>query len=264
MKSERFSGSVEATNRSAVGRVARFGNESGRKRSRSPPPNDLQMTCFGWRCERKRARLEGKALVAPGEREREMVRRRIGLIAVLGAVVGSSTGNAIVNAQEKAVQSLFEIKTTTLAGQPADLGQYAGKVILVVNVASKCGLTPQYQGLEALHRELGPRGLVILGFPSNDFAGQEPGTPDEIQEFCKKNYGVTFPLFSKVVTKAGEGQSPVYQFLTKSGAAPPWNFAKYLLGKDGKVVAFFPSQVPPEAPALRGAVEKALEAPGSR
>ncbi len=161
------------------------------------------------------------------------------------------------------MQSLFAIKTTTLAGQPADLGQYAGKVVLVVNVASKCGFTPQYKGLEALYRELSPRGLVILGFPSNDFGGQEPGTEQEIQQFCAKNYGVTFPMFSKVVTKPGEGQSPVYQYLTKSGAQPAWNFAKYLVSKDGKVVAFFPSGVTPEDPALRGAIENALGSTGA-
>jgi len=187
-----------------------------------------------------------------------MMRRRALVRVALSAVVGLVTGAAVAQAQEKAVQSLFEIKTTTLTGQPADLGQYAGKVVLVVNVASKCGFTPQYQGLEALNRELGPRGLVILGFPSNEFGGQEPGTPEEIQEFCRKNYGVSFPMLSKVVTKPGDGQAPVYQFLTKSGAHPAWNFAKFLVGKDGKVAAFFPSQVAPDAPALRGAIEKAL------
>jgi glutathione peroxidase len=179
---------------------------------------------------------------------------------VVIALVGTAwlLGGRMEAQEKKSVQSLFEIQTTTLTGQSADLGQYAGKVVLVVNVASKCGLTPQYAGLEALYKELGPKGFVILGFPSNDFAGQEPGTAEEIQDFCRKNYGVSFPLFSKVVTKPGEGQSPVYQFLTKSGALPPWNFAKYLVGKDGTVLAFFPSKVPPESPALRGAIEKAL------
>jgi glutathione peroxidase len=177
-----------------------------------------------------------------------------GLVGAAALMAAGAAGKA----QEKTVQSLFEIKTTALTGQPADLGQYAGKVVLVVNVASKCGFTPQYKGLEALHRELSPRGLVVLGFPSNEFAGQEPGTPEEIQEFCRKNYGVSFPMLSKVVTKPGEGQSPVYQFLTKSGAQPAWNFAKYLVGRDGKVVAFFPSATAPESPVLRGAVERAL------
>ncbi len=154
--------------------------------------------------------------------------------------------------------SLYSLTTTTLAGQPADLGQYKGKVALVVNVASQCGLTPQYTGLEKLYEQYKGRGAVVLGFPSNDFGGQEPGTPEEITEFCKKNYGVTFPLFSKVVTKAGPDQSPVYGFLGTGGQLPTWNFAKYVIDKDGKVVAFFNSKVTPEAKELRDALDGAL------
>jgi glutathione peroxidase len=154
--------------------------------------------------------------------------------------------------------SLYSLKTTTLAGQPADLGQYKGKVALVVNVASQCGLTPQYAGLEKLYEEYKGKGAVVLGFPSNDFGGQEPGTPEEITEFCKKNYGVSFPLFSKVVTKAGPDQSPVYGFLGVGGQLPTWNFAKYVVDKDGKVVAFFNSKVTPEAKELREALDGAL------
>jgi len=133
--------------------------------------------------------------------------------------------------------------------------------VLVVNVASRCGYTPQYAGLEKLHREMAPKGVTILGFPSNDFGGQEPGTPDEIQTFCKLTYDVTFPLFAKVVTKAGPDQSPVYAFLGETGSLPQWNFAKYVVDKNGKVVAFFPSRVVPDAPELRAAIEKALAAP---
>ena len=154
--------------------------------------------------------------------------------------------------------SFYSLKTTTLAGQPADLGQYKGKVALVVNVASQCGLTPQYTGLEKLYEEYKGKGAVVLGFPSNDFGGQEPGTPEEITEFCKKNYGVTFPLFSKVVTKTGPDQSPVYGFLGAGGQLPTWNFAKYVVDKDGKVVAFFNSKVTPEAKELRDALDGAL------
>ncbi|HEY6548514.1 MAG TPA: glutathione peroxidase, partial [Vicinamibacteria bacterium] len=102
------------------------------------------------------------------------------------------------------------------------------------------------------------RGFSVLGFPSNDFGGQEPGSPEEIATFCKKNYGVTFPLFSKVVTKAGGDQSPIYSFLGQSGSLPAWNFGKYLVGKDGKVVAYYPSKVAPEAKELREAIEAAL------
>jgi glutathione peroxidase len=154
--------------------------------------------------------------------------------------------------------SFYDLKTKTLDGQPADLGQYRGKVALVVNVASKCGYTPQYAGLEKLHRELSSKGVAVLGFPSNDFGGQEPGTAAEIKEFCRTKYDVTFPLFEKVVTKAGPNQSPIYAFLGTSGSLPGWNFGKYVIGKDGKVVAFFPSKVTPESPELRGAIDKAL------
>ena len=113
--------------------------------------------------------------------------------------------------------SFYDLKVSSLAGQPADLGAYRGKVALVVNLASQCGYTPQYAGLEELYREMGPKGVVLLGFPSNDFGGQEPGTAEEIQQFCKRTYDVTFPLFEKVVTKAGAGQSPVYAFLGRVG-----------------------------------------------
>lgn len=157
--------------------------------------------------------------------------------------------------------SLYDLKVTTLDGRPADLSAYKGKVALVVNVASQCGFTPQYAGLEKLYRELAPKGVVILGFPSNDFGGQEPGTAEEIGQFCQKNYGVTFPMFAKVVTKKGPDQSPVYSFLGESGSLPQWNFSKYVVDRNGKVEAFFPSRVAPDAPELRAAIEKALAAP---
>jgi glutathione peroxidase len=154
--------------------------------------------------------------------------------------------------------SLYALTTRTLAGKPADLAAYRGRVTLVVNVASKCGYTAQYEGLEKLHRELAPRGFAVLGFPSNDFAGQEPGSAEEIQAFCRSTYGVTFPMFEKVVTKAGPGQSPVYAVLGQSGSLPQWNFSKYLVDRDGKVRAFYPSRTAPDDPALRAAIEEAL------
>ena len=154
--------------------------------------------------------------------------------------------------------SFYALKTTTLAGQPADLSQYQGKVALVVNVASQCGLTPQYAGLQKLYDELKDKGFVILGFPSNDFGGQEPGSPDEIAAFCQKNYGVSFPMFSKLVTKAGPDQSPIYAHLGKTGSLPSWNFAKHLVAKDGTVLQFFDSKVTPDAPELRQAIDAAL------
>jgi glutathione peroxidase len=156
------------------------------------------------------------------------------------------------------VSSLYDLRTETLTGTPADLGQYRGKVTLVVNVASKCGFTPQYAGLEKLHRELAAKGFAVLGFPSNDFGGQEPGTAQEIGDFCRLTYGVTFPMFAKVTVRAGAGQSPVYSFLGSSGRLPEWNFGKYLVSKEGKVLAFFPSDVPPESRELQTAITKAL------
>ena len=157
-----------------------------------------------------------------------------------------------------AVSSFYDLKTMTLDGKPADLAQYKGKVSLVVNVASKCGYTPQYEGLEKLQREMKDKAFNVLGFPSNDFGGQEPGTAQEIATFCKLTYGVTFPMFEKVVTRKGTDQSPIYTFLGRSGNLPAWNFSKYLVDKQGKVVAFFPSQVTPEDTALRAAIAKAL------
>jgi glutathione peroxidase len=145
-----------------------------------------------------------------------------------------------------------------LLGKPADLASYRGKVTLVVNVASECGFTPQYEGLEKLHRELSGNGFAVLGFPSNDFGGQEPGTAQEIANFCRLNYGVTFPMFAKQSTVPGPQQSPIYKFLGTSGSLPAWNFAKYVVGKNGKVLAFFPSAVTPEAPELRSTIAKAL------
>jgi glutathione peroxidase len=154
--------------------------------------------------------------------------------------------------------SFYDLKTLSLDGKPGNLAQYKGKVSLVVNVASKCGFTPQYEGLEKLQREMRGKGLNVLGFPSNDFGGQEPGTAQEIATFCKLTYDVTFPMFEKVVTKTGPGQSPIYGFLGASGHLPAWNFSKYVVDKQGKVVAFFPSEVTPEDPALRAALAKAL------
>lgn len=157
-----------------------------------------------------------------------------------------------------APMSLYDVPTQTLEGQATTLGAWKGKVTLVVNLASKCGYTPQYAGLEALHKAYEGRGFAVLGFPSNEFGGQEPGTAQEIRSFCTLNYGVTFPLFEKSVTKPGPGQSPVYTFLTTGREAPAWNFAKYLVGKDGQVVGFYPSKVTPEDAGLRAAIEKAL------
>lgn len=156
------------------------------------------------------------------------------------------------------VSSFYDLRTTYLDGKPADLRAFRGKVALVVNVASQCGFTPQYKGLEKLYRDLSGKGFTVLGFPSNDFGGQEPGTAEEIATFCRLNYDVTFPMFSKLVTTPGPEQSPIYTFLGRSGNLPAWNFSKYVIGKDGKIVAFYPSEVTPEAPELRAAISRAL------
>lgn len=177
---------------------------------------------------------------------------------------------------------LTDIPLTTIDGDATTLGAYAGRVLLVVNVASKCGLTPQYAGLEALYREMHAAGLEILGFPANDFAGQEPGSDDEIQQFCSLNYDVSFPLFSKIAV-TGEAIHPLYAALTTArpeatgegpmrenlrgyGMSPNpapgvlWNFEKFLIGRDGRVVDRFAPDVTADDPRLRAAVEAALAA----
>ncbi len=157
--------------------------------------------------------------------------------------------------------NLYAIPARALDGSDGKLSQYKGKVALVVNVASECGFTPQYKGLEQLWRDYKDKGLVVLGFPSNEFGGQEPGDAAAIQSFCTKNYGVTFPLFAKVEVKNGAGQSPVYQYLAgAAGKEPNWNFCKYLVGKDGKVLKFWKSPTTPESKELRDAVDAALAA----
>ena len=157
-----------------------------------------------------------------------------------------------------AVNSFYDLKTRTLDGKPGNLAQYKGKVSLVVNVASKCGYTPQYAGLEKLQREMKDKGFNVLGFPSNDFGGQEPGSAQEIAAFCRLTYDVTFPMFEKVVTRKGTDQSPIYTFLGSSGNLPAWNFSKYVIDRQGRIVAFFGSTVTPEDPALRAAIARAL------
>jgi glutathione peroxidase len=156
--------------------------------------------------------------------------------------------------------SFYDLKAQRLDGGPADLGQYRGTVTLVVNVASQCGFTPQYAGLQRMHRELAGKGFAVLGFPSNEFGGQEPGSPEQIKTFCERNYAVSFPMFAKLETRPGPGQSPIYAFLTRGGNAPNWNFCKYVVGKDGEVRAFFPSNVAPDDGELRQAITDALAA----
>jgi len=156
-------------------------------------------------------------------------------------------------------RSMYTIQTRTLEGQPANLADYKGKVVLIVNVASRCGFTPQYSDLEKLNQKYKDKGFVILGFPCNDFGGQEPGSAKEIRDFCTTTYPVTFPMMEKVQVKAGPGQSELFEFLgTRTGKLPGWNFSKYLVGKDGQPIAFYASSVKPGDAALQQAIEQAL------
>lgn len=158
---------------------------------------------------------------------------------------------------------LLEIPVKDIDGKDTSLKAYQGKVLLVVNVASKCGFTPQYKGLEALQKKFNAQGFTVLGFPCNDFGSQEPGTNVQIKEFCAATYAVSFPLFDKVHVKGAE-QHPLYAALTGKASPFPgdvgWNFGKFLIGKDGKILARFDSKVSPESAELIAAVEKALAA----
>jgi glutathione peroxidase len=163
--------------------------------------------------------------------------------------------------------SIRDIPVKTLAGEESSLGRpdLAGKALLVVNVASKCGLTPQYTALEALHERLSPRGFAVVGFPCNQFGGQEPGTSEEIAGFCSASYGVTFPMFEKIEVN-GAGRHPVYDELTAVADAGgeagdiQWNFEKFLIGPDGSVAARFRPRTVPDAPEVLAAIEENLPA----
>jgi len=154
--------------------------------------------------------------------------------------------------------TLHDFTLTSIDGQPTPLSQLAGKVCLIVNVASQCGYTPQYKGLEALYREYKDRGLTILGVPSNDFGAQEPGTEADIKQFCSTRYDVTFPMFAKVKVK-GEDKVAAYQYLTTTtGKEVQWNFNKFLVDKQGNVVKHYPSSIAPDSAELRKDIEGLL------
>src|SRR5580698_7628623 len=159
--------------------------------------------------------------------------------------------------------ALYDIPIHTLQGDDTSLGDYKGKTLLLVNVASKCGLTPQYEGLERLQKKYADRGFSVIGFPCNQFGGQEPGTAEEIEQFCSTTYGVTFPMFEKIEVN-GPGRHPIYDELTAvpdaSGEAGDiqWNFEKFLLGRDGSVVARFRPRTVPDDPAVLEAIESSL------
>ena len=161
--------------------------------------------------------------------------------------------------------SIYDVPVNTLKGEEASLTDYKGKAILVVNVASKCGLTPQYTGLENLQKKYEDRGFTVLGFPCNQFGGQEPGTPDEIETFCSSTYGVTFPMFEKIDVN-GDGRHPLYEQLTKVADAEGkdgdivWNFEKFLISPEGEIVGRYRPLVEPESGELVSAIEANLPA----
>lgn len=160
--------------------------------------------------------------------------------------------------------SVYDFTLNSIDGQDAPLSAYHGKVLLLVNVASKCGFTPQYKALEALYEKHKDQGLVVIGFPANNFMAQEPGTNEEIKTFCTRTYNVTFPMYAKISVK-GEDKAPLYRFLTDKGANPStggeikWNFTKFLVGRDGKIIARFEPAVKPDSPEVLAAIEKALQ-----
>lgn len=153
--------------------------------------------------------------------------------------------------------SIHDFSMKSIDGKDLPLVTYKGKVVLVVNTASQCGLTPQYTGLESLNKKYASQGLVILGVPANNFGGQEPGSNEEIKTFCSRTYKVSFPMTQKVSVK-GSDQAPLYKYLSEATSAPDWNFTKYLVGKDGKVIKRFAPATEPDAAELTSAIEAAL------
>lgn len=179
------------------------------------------------------------------------LRMIVALIAILGTTLMAAD------------KTVYDFTLNSIDGQPTPLSSYKGKVVLLVNVASRCGFTPQYEALEAVYEKYKDRGFVIVGVPANNFGAQEPGTNQEIKTFCSSKYHVTFPMMAKVSVK-GSDITPLYQFLTDKNAHPKtggeigWNFTKFLVGPDGKVVARFDSAVTPDSPELTATIEKEL------
>ena len=185
-----------------------------------------------------------------------------GLLTLMSALAGV-TGCTAQTEKPELPKSFYSIEAKAIDGTSVKMEQYKGKVLLIVNTASKCGFTGQYAGLESLYKKYAEKGFLILGFPSNDFLKQEPGTNEEIAQFCTANYGVTFPMFEKIVVK-GDGQHPLYVFLTdkqtdpKFGGEITWNFNKFLIDRNGTIINRFGSRTAPEDKELIEAVEQAL------
>ncbi len=182
---------------------------------------------------------------------------------MIKTLLAAALGMAVMSASAMAASSVYDFTLKSIDGKPTPLSDFKGKVVLLVNVASKCGYTPQYTALEALYEKYKDRDFVIVGVPANNFGGQEPGTNEEIKTFCKSKYSVTFPMMGKVSVK-GADQTPLYQFLTASDTDSKfageikWNFTKFLVSKDGKIVNRFESKVTPDDPQVIAAVEHEL------
>lgn len=180
--------------------------------------------------------------------------------SLLPVALSTSTSTASAKEPAPVPNALYKLSLKTLEGEPQSLASYRGKVLLIVNTASECGYTPQYEGLEKIYQRYKDRGFVVLGFPSNDFGAQEPGTAQQIAKFCKARFGVSFPLFEKTKTKGAEA-SPVWKLLAAKHGEPQWNFHKYLVGRDGQILGAYRSEVTPQGPELQAAIEAALAAP---
>lgn len=193
-----------------------------------------------------------------------MIHRFVALSLLFSAVAVLAVSQSASAADEKKPSSVLDFTLNDIDGNPVDLAKYKGQVLLIVNVASKCGNTPQYKGLEAIYEKYKDSGFAVLGFPANEFGKQEPGTNSEIKEFCTATYHVKFPMFSKIVVK-GEGIHPLYSFLTSKETDPKfagdvsWNFAKFLVGRDGQVIGRFAPKEGPESEKVVKAIEEALK-----
>ena len=193
-----------------------------------------------------------------------MQRILVSFVALLCSFFGPSSVAAVIPS-EKETGSIYDFTMKSIDGKDVPLSDYRGKVVLIVNVASQCGYTPQYKGLEALYRKYKDKGFTILGFPANNFGHQEPGTDAEIKTFCTSKYDVTFDMFSKISVK-GDDQNPLYRFLTSKTTDPgfsgdvKWNFQKYLIDRNGNIIRRFLSAVEPLSTDVTSAVEQALKA----
>ena len=189
--------------------------------------------------------------------------RKFSTLALLSPMISGCSGittDSVELDTSAAADSFYSFSAESLEGSEVDLSQYRGQVSLVVNTASQCGFTKQYKGLQEIQDEFEEQGFTVLGFPCGDFGGQEFDSPGEIRNFCDSEFGVTFPLFAKTQVKEGEGQSEIYSYLGKcTGSLPGWNFGKYLIDREGRVLAFYASPVDTDGEELRGAIEAALD-----